>query len=364
MRPPIARAELGKATFSAKQGEGPMAGRRIRNMEELAETIGISRPTISKYYHDADSVRKSTRARIERALEEYDYRPNIFAINQSRKLTKTIGIVVPYLADPFFAEIVRMIERRCIEAGYWPILFSAHGEQGLEINALATLQSLRPSGALIAPLGRRSDLEAVERFTREVPTVVFDSNIKVGAAFVGSDNFQSIGLIVEYLCRTGEPPCFFEMPPVNPNANKRREAYIQAMQRIGHDPMVVHVDGSSWEFEKIGLEQGMKLISDRGFPSETILCSNDRLAIGLISAAYRKGLRVGHGPGCALRIAGHDDHPWSRFTCPPLTTVSQDYAAIAERSVEILFAMLQGGQQTDGRPEVLFEGKLILRSSA
>jgi DNA-binding LacI/PurR family transcriptional regulator len=341
-----------------------MAGRRIKNMEEFAEVSGISRPTVSKYYHDPTSVRKSTRARIERALEEYDYRPNIFAINQSRKQTKTIGIVVPYLADPFFAEIVRMIERRCIEAGFWPIVFSAHGEQELEKNALKALQSLRPAGALIAPLGRMSDFESVDRFAEEVPTVVFDSNIKVGAAFVGSDNFQSIGMIVEYLCRTGEPPCFFEMPPVNPNANKRREAYIQSMQRIGHDPMVVHVEGSGWDFERIGLEQGTKLISDRALPSDTILCSNDRLAIGLISAAYQKGLRVGHGPASALRIAGHDDHPWSRFTCPPLTTVSQDYTAIAERSVEILFGMLQGHQRPENRPEVLFEGKLILRLSA
>ena len=106
------------------------------------------------------------------------------------------------------------------------------------------------------------------------------------------------------------------------------------------------------------------MISDRSLPSETILCSNDRLAVGLIAAAYQKGLRVGHGPGCAIRIAGHDDHPWSQFTCPPLTTVSQDYTAIADRSVEMLFGLIDGGKQTEDRPEILFEGKLILRSSA
>lgn len=341
-----------------------MASRRIKNMEEFAEVSGISRPTLSKYYRDPKSVRVSTRAKIETALQDYDYRPNIFAINQSRKQTNTIGIVVPYLADPFFAEMVRRIERRCIEAGFWPIVFSAHGEQELEKNALATLQSLRPAGALVAPLGRLTDYHFAQRFAEEVPTVVFDSNIKIGAAFVGSNNLQSVGLIVEYLCRTGERPCFFEMTPVNPNANKRREAYVQAMQRLGHEPMIVHVDGSGWDFERIGLEEGSKLISDRALPSNTVLCSNDRLAIGLISAAYQKGLRVGHGPGCALRVAGHDDHPWSRFTCPPLTTVSQDYAAIAERSVEILFAMVEGRQHPDDWQEVLFEGKLVLRLSA
>ena len=283
-----------------------MAGKRVKNMEEFAELSGISRPTLSKYFHDPESVRTSTRARVESALEKYDYRPNIFAVNQNRKLTRTIGIVVPYLADPFFAEMVRMIERLCIDAGYWPVVFSAHGEMELENNALSTLASLRPAGALIAPLGRRSDLESVQRFTEEVPTVVFDSNVKVGKAFVGSNNYQSIPLIVDYLCRSGEPPCFFEMPPVNPNANKRRDAYKQAMEKLGHDPMVIRVEEEGWDFERIGLVEGDRLIANRALPCNTVLCSNDRLAIGLLAAAYENGLRVGHGKGYALRIAGHD----------------------------------------------------------
>lgn len=341
-----------------------MPGVKIRNMEDFAKVSGISRPTLSKYFNDPESVRKTTRGKIEAALDEYDYRPNIFAMNHNRRLTKTIGIVVPYLADPFFAELVRKIENHCIDAGFWPIVFSAHGQQDLEVNALATLHGLRPAGALIAPLGRRSDFESVRKFAEDVPTVVFDSNVDVGHAFVGSNNVQSIGLIVDYLCRTGEPPCFFEMAPINPNANKRRDAYIQSMEDLGFDPKVIQVNGVGWEFERIGLEEGARLISDRLLPSDTILCSNDRLAVGLVAAAYQKGLRVGHGPGCALRIAGHDDHPWSRFTCPPLTTVSQDYTAIAERSVGMLFELMNDGTTAEERPEILFDGKLVLRSSA
>ena len=341
-----------------------MGGRKIKNMEDFAKVCEISRPTLSKYFNNPQSVRNTTRTKIEAALEEFDYRPNIFAINQNRKLTKTIGILVPYLADPFFAELVRMIERLCIATGYWPIVFSAHGDQELENNALSTLQSLRPAGALIAPLGRRSDFDAVRRFAEEVPTVVFDSHVDVGQAFVGSNNFQSIGLMVDYLCRSGEPPCFFEMPPVNPNANKRREAYIQSMERLGHDPKVLQVSGSGWEFERIGMEEGERLIISRALPSNTVLCSNDRLAVGFVAAAYQNGLRVGRGPGCALRVAGHDNHPWSQFTSPPLTTVSQDYTAIAERSISILFNLIHEGSLPEDRQVILFDGKLVLRSSA
>ena len=325
---------------------------------------GVSRPTVSKYFNDPSSVRKSTRERIEQALQNYDYRPNIFAVNQNRRATRNIGILVPYLADPFFAEIARNIERKCINAGYWPILMSSHGQTELENAALESLLSLKPAGALLAPLGRASDFERVRQFTLEVPTVIFDSQVEVGEAFIGSNNFQSIGLIVEYLCRTGEPPCFFEMPPVNPNANKRREAYAQVMERLGHVPQVIQVAGQGWEFERVGLEEGKRLISENALPSRTVLCSNDRIAIGLLAAAYDRGLRVGRGPGCALRVAGHDDHPWSKFACPGLTTVSQDYSAIATRSAETLFRIIESNGKAEKYESTLFEGKLIMRDSA
>lgn len=341
-----------------------MIERGIKNMEEFAKVSGISRPTLSKYFNDPSSVRKSTREKVESALERYDYRPNIFAINQNRKLTRVIGILVPYLVDPFFAELVRLIERRCIETGFWPVVFSAHGDRGLETKALTTLASLKPAGALIAPLGGNSDLEAVGRFTEEVPTVVFDSDVRVGAAFVGSDHFQTIGTLVDYLCRSGEPPCFFDMPPVNPNAEKRRQAYVDAMEQLGHDSKVISIETISWDFELIGFEEGGRLIEAGALPSRTVLCSNDRLAIGLLAAAYCKGLRVGRGPGSALRIAGHDNHPWSQFTCPPLTTVAQDYLAIAEQSVATLFHVMDYRCKLGERTETLLPGRLIVRLSA
>lgn len=342
-----------------------MEDRKIRNMEEFAAVAGISRPTVSKYFHDPDSVKKSTRARIEAALEKHDYRPNIFAMNQNRRSTKNIGIVVPYMADPFFAEIARVIERRCIDAGFWPILLSSHGEQKLESDALDGLRSLRVAGALLAPLGRTSNRADVEQFCQEVPTVLFDSEIAgMGEAFVGSDNFQSIPLIVDYLCRTGEPPSFFEMPPINPNANKRREAYVGAMERQGFEPQVIHVNGEGWDFEEVGYKEGMRVIDQRVMKTNTVLCSNDRLAIGFLTAAYEKGLRVGRGAGSAMRIAGHDDHPFSRFTCPPLTTVAQDFAQIAARSVETLFRCLESGGQLEAYETTRMEGKLVMRESA
>lgn len=337
---------------------------KIRNMEEFAAASGISRPTVSKYFNDPDSVRASTRERIEHALKTHDYRPNIFAMNQNRRLTKNIGIVVPYLADPFFVELARNVEQRCLDAGYRPTMYSSQGNRELEVEILDSLRSLKPAGVLLAPLGRGSDRAEIEKFAADVPTVLFDSNIQdSGLAFSGSNNAQFSRLIIDYLCRTGEPPCFFEMQtPSNPNANKRRQGYIAAMEALGQTPHVVSVPGQGWSFEEIGRLGGLQAIADGAFKTNTVLCSNDRLAIGFLVACYENNLSVGLGPDSAIRVAGMDDHPFSRYTCPPLTTIAQDYISISKNAVETLFNGLEDEEIAE--TSMLFEGKLIMRQSA
>lgn len=336
----------------------------IKNMEQFAAISGISRPTVSKYFHDPESVRPSSRERIEAAIEKYDYRPNIFAMNQNRKMTKNVGIVVPLLSDPYFAEIARKLEQHCIEAGYRPTSYSAHGDPAVEADILDSLRALKPAGVLLAPLGRSSDRGALKRFCDDVPTLIFDSSVdQLGLAFVGSDNFQFTSHISDYLCRTGEPPCFFDMKtPANPNALRRRQAYIQAMEAFGHEPHVVSVEGEGWEFEEIGRQGGHAAFADNRFATNTILCSNDRLAIGFLTACYERGITVGRSDEATIRVAGQDGHPNSRYTCPPLTTISHDYDAVSTCAAGELFAAIDG--QLGPWKSTRFEGKLVMRDSA
>ena len=338
----------------------------IKNMDEFASIIGVSRPTVSKYFYDADSVRPNTRKKIEEALKKYNYRPNIYAINQNRKLTKNIGIVVPYLADPFFAEIARFLEQRIIDLGFTPSLFSAHGDTEIEKTILETLRSIRPAGVLLAPLGRPSDKSHIKKFCGDVPTILFDSNIEgMGEAFIGSDNISFVSQTVEYLSRTGSSPTFFEMRnPANPNANKRRNAYLSMMRRLNLEPHIVKIEGTGWAFEEIGREGALKVLRENSLPTNTILCSNDRLAIGFLSACHELGISVGRKAGSELRVASHDDHPYSKFTCPALTTAAHDYESVASYSVETLFKLIESGGRLDEREEKLFSARLIMRDSA
>ena len=243
---------------------------------------------------------------------------------------------------------------------------SSHGEQTLENNILDTLRSLKPSGVLFAPLGRHSDKIKIGKFCRNVPTILFDSNIEdLGAAFVGSENYSFITQTVEYLNSTGKSPYFFEMRnPANPNANKRRDAYLKIMKKLKLNPEIIKIEGKGWNFEEIAKNGALKLLRQNSIHSDTILCSNDRLAIGFLSACHEMGVKVGKTKDCDLRVASNDDHPYSRFTSPSLTTSAHDYESVSNKAVQILFELIENGGKLKKRQETLYSAKLVVRDSA
>jgi DNA-binding LacI/PurR family transcriptional regulator len=335
--------------------------RKLRNMKEFSSVTGLSRPTVSKYFDDPKSVRASTRARIEAALEEYDYRPNFFAVNQNRRNPKTLGIVVPQFTDPFYAEIVGLIERAAIDAGYSAITLSSHGSPEDEARAIEMIRSLNIGGVILSPLGRDSDAEAIMHLQEEVPLLLFDSYIEgLEAPSLACDNAQGIGLMVDHLCATGPAPCYVDLPAINSSARERREAYVAAMEARGLEPRVLRSPEVGWGLERIGAEVARIALESGGFPSSTVLCGNDRLAIGVLSSVNKAGIAVGRDK--ALRVAGHDDHPAAEFACPSLTTVAQDTAGLAEHAIEITLEMI-----AKGRPAMTQErrpSRLVLRESA
>jgi len=101
---------------------------KIKTMEALSSTIGVSRPTLSKYFQDPESVRATSRARIEQALDTVDYTPNFFATKMNRKSTGLIGVIVPHLNDLFFTSLIQKLESRALRADYMGIVQNAHGD--------------------------------------------------------------------------------------------------------------------------------------------------------------------------------------------------------------------------------------------
>lgn len=339
----------------------------IRTMEDFSEFVGLSRPTVSKYFNDPSSVRKKTRNTIEEALKKSGFRPNLFAVNLNRRRSNIIGVVIPNSLDPFYMALTRRIELIANEAGFLAFVLSSDGRSSMEDNAIKTLKSMNVAGAIIAPLGVRSRQVTLEQLGEAIPLVYVDSPIDESSAFVGTDNHQSFGLIVDYLCRSGEPPCYFGMPHVNTNAEKRVSAYRESMKRLNIEPRVITVsDHSTWDFEDFAFQEANRLFERLELlPTRTILCANDRLAFGVIAAAWQRGIKVGHGSEYDLRVAGHDDHPLSRYACPPITTVAQNYNEIGRLAIELLLGKLSENENPKRRSDRVFlKSELMLRQSA
>lgn len=345
-----------------------MAKPKINTMEELSEAIGVSRPTLSRYFQSPDSVRGKTSEKIRLGLERVEYIPNFFATRMNRKTTGIIGVIIPYLNDLFFTKLLEAIEIAAMEAGFTVITQCSHSDPAIEARAAETLMSMNVDGALVAPLGDQSDPSVHRRLGERLPFVLVDSRPRTmpNVDFVGTDHKQSTGIIVEYLCRVGAPPVFLAMPRVNFNAIERENAYIEKMQQLGHAPVIIGTEmlDPRWLFEAHG-EAVLDGCFSRGeYIDRSILCVNDRVAIGALRAASRHGLLPGRGAKGGLRIAGHDDYPLCPFTTPALTTVAQNVEAIGKASVSRLVDMLRSENAAEQSLVQLFDGVLKLRESA
>jgi len=352
-------------------GEGRPRGMskpKISTMKALSEAIGISRPTLSRYFQDPSTVRASTSRKIEERLAEVDYVYNFLATRQNRKSTGLIGVIIPHLNDLFFTSLLEAIEKAARDVGYTIITQSSDGEPEVEARAVEKLRSMNADGAIIAPLGIAGSGEAFLTASEDFPIVFADSHPAIpvpNADLVGTNNTQSIGMIVDYLCETGQPPVFLSMPRLNSNALEREEAYRIRMGVLGFEPELIEVVGvaESWEFEAYGYEVMDSCFSLQRYTTATILCANDRLAIGAIRAANQHGLfESGRRGRRGLRIAGHDDHPLSRYVYPAITTVAQDIMGIARDAVRLLVHRMR--EDDDGKPVVLLKDASIkLRES-
>lgn len=345
-----------------------MIRKTIRTMEELSGEIDVSRPTLSRYFHDPSSVRSGTRAKIEERLSAVDYVPNFFARNLNRKRTRLIGVVVPHLNDIFQTSLINCIDAAAGDSDYKIIVQNSQNDPAREAAAIEALRSMNADGILIAPLGLASDTEMLRRTEAHLPLVLIDSraDTDMGAFdFVGNDNHNSVGLVVDYLVRSGRDPVFLAMPLVNLNAIERTDAYRAAMARNGRATTFLGTGAPPhWDFESHGHAVMRAEFAAGRHTESTVLCANDRVAMGALKAAHEFGL-FPQGKVAGFHLAGHDNDALTQFLHPGLTTVEQDVPRIAREAVQILLARIAAPRQPqDPHDFRRIPARLVLRESA
>ena len=333
---------------------------------DVARMAGVSTATVSRVVHGQDRVADRTRARVREVIDQLGYVPDGAAQSLSRRQKHIIGLVgverlAPHQYDIesmsllFYDEILRGVEQR-IRYYNWSLLFTYLREESND--DLHRLQSLlgKVDGLLIGEGIVPSD--ELARLAKRLPVVVVAGDPAEEAAdVVTADNRSGSAALVRHLVEVHGRRRIFHVdgPPTAPDAKERRLA-VNEVTRAHHG--VALVGSYSGRFSVgSGEEAAEKLLAERAALPDAIVCANDQMAIGVLQALARGGVRVPED----VAVTGFDDiFPGSLFE-PSLTTVHQPMRLLGERACARLLDRIA---QPDLPPQVeLLPTALVLRKS-
>ncbi|HYO30403.1 MAG TPA: substrate-binding domain-containing protein, partial [Thermomicrobiales bacterium] len=293
------------------------------------------------------------------------YHPNSLARSLRRRVTHTIGLLVPDNANPYFAEVARAIEDAGFAEGYSVVLCNSDLSAEKQAAYIDVLLAKQVDGLILASSGliRRGDDEAagqaeVARIREAgVPCVVVDRDLgETPVDQVLVDNRQGGGLVGELLVGLGHRrlACIVGPSDVTPSAG-RVAGFRQALADHGLEvapEAVVRGDGRPG-----GGADAARTLLDRGVTFTAVFAFNDQMAAGAIGALRRAGLRVPED----VSVVGFDDIPYASATFPALTTVAQPIAELGAAGVRLLLDRIARPDAPYARIEL--PTRLVLRES-
>ncbi|MGJ3701759.1 LacI family DNA-binding transcriptional regulator [Variovorax sp. AFSI2.2] len=331
----------------------------MATIKDVALRAGVSVTTVSHVVNDTRHVSAKGRERVEEAIRELGYVPNAMARSLKSNTTSTLGMLIPNSSNPYFAEIVRIVEDRCFGAGYTLVLCNTDDEPHRQSVYLQVLAERRIDGLIVVSTGAGDDDSLVTQLHGlRIPTVLVDREIADPACdLVETAHMQGGLLAVRHLLSLGHKRIACIGGPVGVMPSEQRiEGWRMALAEGGAAP---NADALLWRggfTSQGGYEAMHAILRTEQAPSAVFVC-NDLMAIGALRAAHESGVHVPDD----LSIVGFDDIELSAYTSPPLTTVAQPKERIGALAVDMLLERV-GGKRRDAR-KVVLQPELRVRAS-
>jgi len=331
------------------------------SIKDIAQAAGVSHSTVSRALSDSPLVKAETKFRIQQLAREMGYIPDAIARSLVTQQTRTVGVVVTTITDPFVAEVVQGVEDAAQANDYSVILASSASEPERELAAVEMLRAKRVDSVIVTSsrVGALY-LEHLERIG--VPVVLVNNHNRQSGRYtfsVSVDNQHGGRLATEHLIERGHRRIGYVSGPANHSDDAERMAgYRQALDEAGipFDPaLVVPGDG-----RLDGGERALHKLREMSEPPSAVFCYNDMTAIGLLSAARRAGLSLPDG----LAVVGFDDIPLAAHVCPPLTTIAQPQRDMGRRAMDMALVLMAADDSTPPFSDIVINGKLIVRKSS
>lgn len=335
-----------------------MNRRAVATMHDVAAVAGVSPRTVSNVVRGYVHVRPETRERVQRAIDELRYRPNVSARSLREGRTGIIALALPEIAAPYFAELSDHIQREAADRGVTLLIDQTGAVRERELLVLEGYRTHIIDGLILSPMA--ITLEDLESHDFDLPTVllgerIFDGNV----VHVAIDNVGAAREATQHLLDGGRrriaavgADLHLQGPAVS-----RMRGYTAALEAadLPSDPALKVATGG-W-FRSSGYRAVDSLLA-RGTKVDALFCFNDVLALAAIRALSDHGIRVPDD----VAVVGWDDIGEAAYSTPSLTSVAPDKGQIAQIAVERLLAAVAG--EPHPALEVVCDHRLIVRESS
>ncbi|HWE88886.1 MAG TPA: LacI family DNA-binding transcriptional regulator [Pseudonocardiaceae bacterium] len=301
-------------------------------MRDVADLADVSITTVSHVVNNTRPVAADTRERVLAAIEATGYAGDAIARSLVTGGTRSLGVAVPLVADPHFAELLRAIEHEASERGYSLLFVDTHDEAGAEQAAVRTLRSRRVDGLLLSPSPTAATGLLPTLRQAGLPTVLVDRMPEnTGTDQVGPENVQATSTLVRHLAERGHRRiALIGGPPELVTSAERVLGYRLGLGRakLVWDPGLVL---SSEPSTQAAIETARRLLIVPD-PATAVIAGSSAALVGVLRAAREQDLKIGR----ELAVVGYHDVDWAELIDPPLTTMAVPVEAIGRTAVRML----------------------------
>ncbi|OPJ62539.1 LacI family DNA-binding transcriptional regulator [Clostridium oryzae] len=304
----------------------------MATIKDVAKLAGITVTTVSRVLNNRGYISDATRKKVHAAMEELNYQPNEIARSLHRRKSNIIGVIVPNVSHPFFAELTNYIEYYAYEEGYKVLVCNSYQNSDKEKDYVAMLKRNQVDGIIMGS----HTVETSDYITSDLPIVALDRNLSNGVPYVTSDNYNGGVLATNLLIDKGCKKLAHISGPleINTPANKRYQAFIDVATERNVEYVIKQAKLDIFEsYEKLAYS----LFSEHS-DIDGIFASSDMIAASIIHVTNKLGKEVPKD----LKIVGYDDISLASMIVPPLTTIKQPIEEIGKMSLKILLEIIDG----------------------
>ncbi|MBM0256398.1 LacI family DNA-binding transcriptional regulator [Micromonospora sp. 4G55] len=309
------------------------------SLKDIAQRAGVSLATVSNVVNGYRPVGEQTRRRVQQAIDELGYTPNLSARHLRRGRTGIIALAIPELNNPYFAELADAAIREAAGLGYTLVMESSGADRDLELLLLDGSRRHIIDGLIFSPV--RITRDDVLARTGTVPLVLIGEGVyDVPHDHIAIDNVAASRLVVEHLLALGRRRIAFIGAGAGQDrqsAQLRLRGYREALAAAGL-PVDAELVVATEQFGRRDGLLAMRRLLALDTPPDAVFGYNDLVAIGAVRAIGEAGRRV---PG-DIAVAGIDDIEEGRFSTPTLTTIAPDKEHIGRFAVQRLVALIEG----------------------